>query len=256
MLGSSRLRARGDADRERGARWRRRAPTPRGKPDAARASTSTARRVSLEEASSSRMLRDRRASPRGGAEAATEAEKAPRPRAERILEGPQAPRAAFTPVAGFAAEAEIRQGRTLGSGVDLVAVQTEHDEEPVTSGRAYLYFWPGGETERASRSAQAQGRPRAALTVIVSPLTGRATHRQGPGRPARAAQRATRKTRGSARKNEARARTGFTLLEVLVAVAILGLGLTVILSSQAGLFASAEPREKHQPRDRRSRAAA
>jgi general secretion pathway protein I len=30
---------------------------------------------------------------------------------------------------------------------------------------------------------------------------------------------------------------GFTLLEVLVAVAILGLGLTVILSSQVGLFA-------------------
>jgi general secretion pathway protein I len=32
---------------------------------------------------------------------------------------------------------------------------------------------------------------------------------------------------------------GFTLLEVLVAVAILGLGLTMILSSQVGLFASA-----------------
>lgn len=32
---------------------------------------------------------------------------------------------------------------------------------------------------------------------------------------------------------------GFTLLEVLVAIAILGLGLTVILSSQTGLFASA-----------------
>ncbi len=32
---------------------------------------------------------------------------------------------------------------------------------------------------------------------------------------------------------------GFTLLEVLVAVAILGLGLTVILSSQVGLFSSA-----------------
>jgi general secretion pathway protein I len=32
---------------------------------------------------------------------------------------------------------------------------------------------------------------------------------------------------------------GFTLLEVLVAIAILGLGLTAILSSQAGLFSSA-----------------
>jgi general secretion pathway protein I len=37
---------------------------------------------------------------------------------------------------------------------------------------------------------------------------------------------------------------GFTLLEVLVAVAILGLGLTVILSSQAGLFSSATRGER------------
>lgn len=35
-----------------------------------------------------------------------------------------------------------------------------------------------------------------------------------------------------------RTRRGFTLLEVMVAVAILGLGLTVILSAQAGLFAA------------------
>lgn len=34
-------------------------------------------------------------------------------------------------------------------------------------------------------------------------------------------------------------RRGFTLLEVLVAIAILGLGLTVILSSQVGLFSGA-----------------
>jgi general secretion pathway protein I len=33
---------------------------------------------------------------------------------------------------------------------------------------------------------------------------------------------------------------GFTLLEVLVAVAILGLGMTVVLSSQVGLFTSAQ----------------
>jgi len=37
-----------------------------------------------------------------------------------------------------------------------------------------------------------------------------------------------------------RCRRGFTLLEVMVAIAILGLGLTIILSSQAGLFASAK----------------
>ena len=38
--------------------------------------------------------------------------------------------------------------------------------------------------------------------------------------------------------SERSARRGFTLLEVLVALAILGLGLTSILSAQAGLFAS------------------
>lgn len=42
-------------------------------------------------------------------------------------------------------------------------------------------------------------------------------------------------TRGTGKKLQ----EGFTLLEVLVALAILGLGLVVILSSQAGLFSSA-----------------
>jgi general secretion pathway protein I len=37
-----------------------------------------------------------------------------------------------------------------------------------------------------------------------------------------------------------RQRSGFTLLEVMVAIAILGLSLTIILSSQVGLFSSAE----------------
>lgn len=40
-----------------------------------------------------------------------------------------------------------------------------------------------------------------------------------------------------------RSRRAFTLLEVLVAIAILGLGLSVILSSQVGLFASARQSE-------------
>ncbi len=39
-------------------------------------------------------------------------------------------------------------------------------------------------------------------------------------------------------------RRGFTLLEVLVAVSILGLGLTVILSSQASLLATSKKAEK------------
>jgi general secretion pathway protein I len=52
----------------------------------------------------------------------------------------------------------------------------------------------------------------------------------------------SRTSRGGRRPSAERKRknqSAFTLLEVLVAIAILGLGLTVILSSQAGLFSSA-----------------
>jgi general secretion pathway protein I len=38
--------------------------------------------------------------------------------------------------------------------------------------------------------------------------------------------------------------SGFTLLEVLMAIAILGLGLTVLLGAQAGLFANAKRAER------------
>ncbi|HVJ18079.1 MAG TPA: prepilin-type N-terminal cleavage/methylation domain-containing protein [Polyangiaceae bacterium] len=130
--------------------------------------------LSLEEASSSKMLRDKKA-PAGGAAAATEAEKAAKAEAERILDGPQAPKSSFSPVASFTTDAEDpSKGRTLGAGVDLVAVQTDHDEDPVTSGRAYLYFWPGGVTERGHVQLKRQG-AEGGLTVTVSSLTGRAT---------------------------------------------------------------------------------
>jgi general secretion pathway protein I len=49
----------------------------------------------------------------------------------------------------------------------------------------------------------------------------------------------THSTMGALPPNLRRRRRAFTLLEVLVAVAILGLGLTAILSAQAGAFASA-----------------
>lgn len=131
-------------------------------------------RVLLEEASGSRMLREKDA-PAAGAEAATQAEQAAKAESDRILEGPHAPRAAFKPVAQFS---ETPEGRELGSGVDLYLVHTEHDEDAVTSGVAYLYFWPGGATERGhiqlKRVASDQ-----ALTVIVSALTGRTKIEKG-----------------------------------------------------------------------------
>lgn len=131
-------------------------------------------RVLLEEASSSRMLREK-AAPAAGAEAATQAELAAKVESDRILDGPQAPRATFKPVAKFA---DTPEGRELGAGVDLVSVQTEHDEDPITSGRAYVYFWPGGMTERAHVQLKQIGSD-SALTVVVSALTGRTRIEKG-----------------------------------------------------------------------------
>jgi general secretion pathway protein H len=131
-------------------------------------------RVLLEEATGSVMLREKKATA-GGAEAATDAEQKAKQESDRILDGPHAPRATFHPVPSFA---DSPQGRELGKGVDLAQVQTEHDEQPVTTGRAYIYFWPGGITERAHvQLKRASGEE--ALTVIVSPLTGRTKVEKG-----------------------------------------------------------------------------
>lgn len=111
---------------------------------------------------------------KAGAEAATEAEQQAVEYARDIVQGPRAPVPSFTPVESYAGdEDEPALGRELGRGIRFVQIQTEHDLEPVSEGRAYLYFWPGGGTERASiqitRAGDASG-----LTVLVSALTGRA----------------------------------------------------------------------------------
>lgn len=131
-------------------------------------------RVLLEEADSSRMLREKKA-PAAGAEPASAAEREAKSESDRILEGPRAPRPKFSPAKQFA---DTPEGRELGSGVDIVDVQTEHDDDPVTEGRAYLYFWPGGFTERAHIKLKRAGSEEA-LTVIISALTGRTTIERG-----------------------------------------------------------------------------
>jgi general secretion pathway protein H len=136
-------------------------------------------RIILEESSSSVMLREREKSASAGAEAATEAEQKAVAEAERILEGPRAPRARFSPVKQFGFDTDDpSQGRELGRGIQYRQVQTEHDEQPRSEGRAYLYFFPGGGTERAAiqirRDEEDEG-----LTVVVSALTGRARVERG-----------------------------------------------------------------------------
>lgn len=135
--------------------------------------------VTLEEADSSVVLREHTKDGSSGAEPATDLEKKARTEADRILEGPHAPRATFKAVPGFNASADEKGlARSLGSGVEFVSVQTEHDDEPRTSGRAYLYFFPGGTTERASVQLKRKGDD-TGLTVTISGLTGRAKVERG-----------------------------------------------------------------------------
>jgi len=131
-------------------------------------------RIRLEETRDP-MLRVRSADEgaKGGAQAATDAEKAAAEYAKDIIQGPRAPAAGFAPVPGYAADGDDPAlGRELGAGVRYLQVQTEHDVEPRTEGHAYLYFWPGGGTERASIQIARQG-DTTGLTVLVSALTGR-----------------------------------------------------------------------------------
>jgi general secretion pathway protein H len=116
---------------------------------------------------------------KAGAEAATEAEQQAAEYARGIVQGPKAPLATFTPVAAFGADGEdAALGRELGTDIRFVQVQTEHDSEPRVEGRAYLYFWPGGGTERAAIQITRSGDVRG-LTVLVNALTGRARLERG-----------------------------------------------------------------------------
>ncbi len=113
----------------------------------------------------------------GGAEATTPEERDALAQAARILKGPQAPRARFSPVKALGLDdPDTSGGRSLGKGVKFRKVETGHSPEGQTSGRAYLYFWPGGQTERASIQLMPAGaqRPEDGLSILVSPLTGRA----------------------------------------------------------------------------------
>jgi general secretion pathway protein H len=114
----------------------------------------------------------------GGADPATEAEKEATKYADGIVKGPRAPRAKFKSTPIGRDDANDDKGRELGRSIRFRLVQTEHDSKPRTKGRAYLYFWPGGGTERAVVQIQ-RGDGDEILSVLVSPLTGRAKIQRG-----------------------------------------------------------------------------
>jgi general secretion pathway protein H len=119
----------------------------------------------------------------GGADPVTDAEKRAVAEGERIVKGPQAPRPFFHAVQAFGAQGESGKGpRALDRDIGFREVQTAHDDAPRTKGRAYLYFWPGGLTERASiqvrvKKSDSDGDT---MTLLVAPMTGKVTVKNGP----------------------------------------------------------------------------
>lgn len=97
--------------------------------------------------------------------------------AEQILSGAVPDEPTFSPTDVLGQDGEL-PGRELGGDVRFIKVQTEHDEEAITGGLAYLYFWPGGVTERAIVQLGRRGDD-SGLTVEISPLTGRAEIKRG-----------------------------------------------------------------------------
>ncbi|MEJ7733600.1 MAG: prepilin-type cleavage/methylation domain-containing protein, partial [Polyangiaceae bacterium] len=69
-------------------------------------------------------------------------------------------------------------GKDLPTGIRFASVETGHADEAEISGRAYLYFWPGGMTERAAvmlTRGDGEGDVDGDfMTVLVAPLTGKA----------------------------------------------------------------------------------
>jgi general secretion pathway protein H len=138
--------------------------------------------VTLEESDSPMLVQTKDRTGTGGAGGATQAEQDAIAEGERLVKGPQAARPAFHPIAANVAGSDMAASpRPLGSGISFKSIQSAHDDEPRTSGRAYLYFWPGGLTERSAIQI-CVGDPTKdgdTLTLLVSPLTGKVTVKSG-----------------------------------------------------------------------------
>lgn len=143
------------------------------------------RTISIEESPGRMLLRDGEIS--GGASAATDLERAIQAEAEEIVDGPRAKRASFVPVGkilGFEYDDEKERGqKKLADGIFFRQIEVQHEETSVLEGRAYLYFWPGGQTELASIQIQ-RGTGDVddddVISITVSPLTGKTKIHGGP----------------------------------------------------------------------------
>jgi general secretion pathway protein H len=123
-----------------------------------------------------------------GADPITVAEQQAVADGESIVKGPPVPKPHFHPIEAYgfgegevAGDGAAKGAKPLQRGITFREVQSAHDDEPRTKGRAYLYFWPGGLTERASIALRIGDsvNDKNVLTLVVSPLTGKVTVKSG-----------------------------------------------------------------------------
>jgi general secretion pathway protein H len=141
-------------------------------------------KIWLEETDVPMLVQSKSTTSNGGAEAVTDAERAALQEGEKIVKGPPIAKPSFhaLDIYGFGDVEEGKGGKPLQRGIRFRQVQTAHDDSARTEGRAYLYFWPGGLTERASiqiRIGESE-EDYQTLTLWVSPLTGKVTVKAGP----------------------------------------------------------------------------
>jgi general secretion pathway protein H len=142
------------------------------------------KKIWLEESDVPMLAQAKGKSATGGADPITVAEQVAIAEGARIMNGPPIPKPRFHPIEvyGFGDVESGKGGKKLQRGIVFRSVQTSHDDQARRSGRAYVYFWPGGRTERASIQLQIgeQEDDDRTLTLLISPLTGKVTIKGGP----------------------------------------------------------------------------
>jgi general secretion pathway protein H len=135
------------------------------------------RKLWLEEGTSKMLVVEGDYSMTGGADPATVVEKKAQEQADRIMKGPRIPKPTFRPIRASGIEDDNGSSqRDLGRNVYYREVMIQHQLEPMRkTGRAYLYVWPGGQTELAEIQLAKGDQPTDSdtMTVFVHPLTGK-----------------------------------------------------------------------------------
>lgn len=74
---------------------------------------------------------------------------------------------------------ELKKPFKLPKQIKVSSVQTADDLKPITKGEASIYFFPQGHTQRAHIQIEDLENKDNAFTIIVQPLTGRVTIKEG-----------------------------------------------------------------------------